>query len=240
MPDGIEFPIRIPNSEIKQIENQSVLKPSPQRVFHFTKENIAKLKAKVIAEVGTLNISSLQALLSHLWRSVSCLKHRDPEDEEICFSLSIGCRPRLESLADEYFGNAVQNACLYLNAKQMEEEHGLGKIAWKMNRMIGAYTEEKLREFLESWSGSPELEPLSSYARSVLLVSSSPRFNVYGNDFGWGKPVAVRSGAGNKADGKLTVFCGVEEGSIDIEACLLPETLEALGKDQDFMATQIF
>lgn len=70
---------------------------------------------------------------------------------------------------------------------------------------------------------------------NVLMTSSSPRFNVYGTDYGWGRPVAVRSGRGSKRDGKTTVFQGAEEGSIDIEACLSPETLEAMMEDAEFM-----
>ena len=58
---------------------------------------------------------------------------------------------------------------------------------------------------------------------------------MYGNDFGWGRPIAVRSGVGNKFDGKLTVFPGVEEGSMDFEACLSPETLQAMMDDAEFM-----
>ncbi|KAM3252734.1 hypothetical protein P3L10_006804 [Capsicum annuum] len=54
-------------------------------------------------------------------------------------------------------------------------------------------------------------------------------------DFGWGRPVAVRSGSGNKHDGKMTIFCGAEHGSIDIEACLTPQTLHAMGEDAIFM-----
>lgn len=58
---------------------------------------------------------------------------------------------------------------------------------------------------------------------------------MYGNDFGWGRPIAVRSGAANKNSGKVTVFPGVEEGSIDFEVCLVPETLRALADDAEFM-----
>ncbi|XVE87098.1 hypothetical protein DITRI_Ditri18aG0088800 [Diplodiscus trichospermus] len=72
---------------------------------------------------------------------------------------------------------------------------------------------------------------------NILATSSSPRFNVYGNDFGWGRPIAVSSGSANKYGGKLTLFYGAEEGSIDVEACLLPETLEAIANDQEFMQT---
>ncbi|KAE8022701.1 hypothetical protein FH972_008482 [Carpinus fangiana] len=48
-----------------------------------------------------------------------------------------------------------------------------------------------------------------------------------------GRPLAVRSGVGNKFDGKLTVFPGPEEGSIDFEACLSPETLLAMADDAE-------
>ncbi|EOX91482.1 Uncharacterized protein TCM_000658 [Theobroma cacao] len=72
---------------------------------------------------------------------------------------------------------------------------------------------------------------------NTLVTSSSPRFNMYGNDFGWGKLIAVRSGPGNKFDGKITLFPGAEEGSIDIEACRCPETVEAMANDQEFMHT---
>ncbi|OMO58121.1 Transferase [Corchorus olitorius] len=65
--------------------------------------------------------------------------------------------------------------------------------------------------------------------------SASPRFNVYGNDFGWGKPIAVRSGSAYQFDGEMGLYCGAEEGSIDIQACLSPETLEAMGNDEEFI-----
>ncbi|KAK2410788.1 hypothetical protein QL285_046132 [Trifolium repens] len=63
----------------------------------------------------------------------------------------------------------------------------------------------------------------------------SPRFNFYGNDFGWGKSIVVRNGVGNKSIGKVTLFAGVEEGSIDVELCLPYNVLEALGNDQMFL-----
>ena len=36
-----------------------------------------------------------------------------------------------------------------------------------------------------------------------VMMGSSPRFNMYGNEFGMGKGVAVRSGYANKFDGKV-------------------------------------
>ncbi|XVE82822.1 hypothetical protein DITRI_Ditri16bG0036300 [Diplodiscus trichospermus] len=232
---GTDHPIRIPQSHFKRShEDQFVSPPLQERVFHFTKENIVKLKAKANAEVGTNKISSLQALLSHLWQSVIRNKTLDPE-EEVHYRVLVGARPRLNELAEQYFGNAVQTASLTMKVKELLEQ-GLGNVAWQMNRVVATHSEEKLKKFLEAWTASPSLITMRSVTSNALVTSSSPWFNIYGNDFGWGRPVAVRSGPGNKHDGKITVFRGVDEGSIDIEACLSRETLEAMANDEEFMA----
>jgi hypothetical protein len=68
------------------------------------------------------------------------------------------------------------------------------------------------------------------------MMGSSSRFDVFGNDFGWGKPVAVRSGYGARSDGKVTVFEGPEqESSMSVEVSLAPEALERLVADDEFM-----
>ncbi|XVE82825.1 hypothetical protein DITRI_Ditri16bG0036600 [Diplodiscus trichospermus] len=228
-PDGIDLPIRIPQFLVKQINENFMLPPLQERVFHFTKENIAKLKAKANAEIGTNNISSLQALLSHIWRSVIRNRKIDP-NEETNYRIVVGARQRFQELSDKYFGNAIQGEIVLMKAKELLEQ-GIGNVACQMNRTIAKVTEESLKIFLESWPTSPTFVTMSN----TLVASSSPRFNMYGNDFGWGKPIAVRSGSANKFDGQINLYCGAEEGSIDIEACLLPETLEAMANDQEFM-----
>ncbi|KAJ3700023.1 hypothetical protein LUZ61_003728 [Rhynchospora tenuis] len=68
-------------------------------------------------------------------------------------------------------------------------------------------------------------------------MGSSPRFDMYGCDFGWGKALAARSGSANKFDGKISAYPGSERGgSIDLEVCLLPEYMSALERDEEFLA----
>lgn len=87
----------------------------------------------------------------------------------------------------------------------------------------------EVKLFLEDWAKSPpKLSQLGKPPVNLFLTGSSPRFDVNGNDFRWGTPAAVRSGPANKLEGKLTVYPRSEEGSIDFEVCLSPETLEAL------------
>ncbi|CAN1234510.1 Uncharacterized acetyltransferase At3g50280 [Linum perenne] len=179
-----------------------------ERVFHFSRRKLGALKAQANAEaIGNGKISSLQTLISHIWRAVT-RNRKNPDsdpDREATFHLLVGLRSRLRpKLPEDYLGNAVAGCAVVMKEKALIEK-GLGDVAAEMNR-------------------------------GGMGLSSSPRYNVYGNDFGWGKPVAVRSGAGNKFDGKVTVFPGVEEGSIDVEICLSPETAEGLGRDSEFMA----
>ncbi|KAL4361256.1 hypothetical protein GQ457_04G023690 [Hibiscus cannabinus] len=233
--ENIDYPIRIPRSLVNQ--EQQLIDPPPlrERVFHFSKQSIAELKAKANSEVGTDNISSLQALLSHLWRSIVRNKKSIP-DEEMTYCIWIGARPRLRHLPQQYFGNAIKSEKITMKAKEVQEQR-VGNIAREMKRLISAQTEEEFTRDLESWITGPKEIEMASVVRNFTETSSSPQFDMYGNDFGWGRPIAVRSGLGNKLNDKLTLFCGAEEGSIDVEACLLPETLEAMACDDEFMDT---
>jgi hypothetical protein len=68
------------------------------------------------------------------------------------------------------------------------------------------------------------------------MMGSSPRFNMYGNEFGMGKAVTIRSGYAHKFDGKVSSFPGYEGGgSIDLEVCLPPDFMSALESDEEFM-----
>ncbi|KAJ4748899.1 HXXXD-type acyl-transferase-like protein [Rhynchospora pubera] len=68
-------------------------------------------------------------------------------------------------------------------------------------------------------------------------MSSSPRFDMYGCNFGWGKAMAARSSSSNKFDGNITAYPGWEgDGSVDLEVSLLAEYMSELEKDEEFLA----
>ncbi|KAF8106525.1 hypothetical protein N665_0138s0015 [Sinapis alba] len=68
-----------------------------------------------------------------------------------------------------------------------------------------------------------------------VVVSSSPWFDVYGNNFGWGKPIAARAGPGNSISGKLVLFQGAQEGSLDVHMTLWSHVLVKLLSDVEFL-----
>ncbi|KAL9687050.1 hypothetical protein QQ045_031446 [Rhodiola kirilowii] len=205
-------------------------------MFHFTKEKIASLKRKAIEETGNRKISSLQATLAHVWRALSRIRCVD-FDDDVYLVLGIGDRTRTKPpLPNHYFGNAIRLVKWGMKGEEILGEDGLGRAACELNKLVSMQTESFVMSFIESWIENPSLLDISSVVSSTALgTSSSPKFDVYGNDFGWGRPVAVRSGGANKVAGKLTLFAGAEDGSMDIEVCLESETMEALERDSEFV-----
>ncbi|KAK7251019.1 hypothetical protein RIF29_33878 [Crotalaria pallida] len=95
-------------------------------------------------------------------------------------------------LAEDYFGNALLIGDVTIKAGELVLEGGIGKTASEMNKMISSYSEDNIKSHYESWVRSPKLLSIGSLVNSnVLATSSSLSFDFYGNDFGWGKPVAV-------------------------------------------------
>ncbi|KAI7996686.1 putative acetyltransferase [Camellia lanceoleosa] len=233
--DDINCPIRIPFCS-DELDNEFIVPTTvEQRVFHFTKEKIAKLKAKANAGMNTTTISSLQALLAHLWQFVVRCQITNDTNQEVRYEILIGARQRLKPSPPEgYFGNAIHVEIENTTVGELLE-NGLGWAALQINKAVALQTNEVVRNYLNCWVKNPKLVTMRDSESASLYTSSSPRFNVYGNDLGWGKPVAVRSGLSNKSDGKVTLFPGVEEGSIDIEVCLLPEKFLAMEDDKEFM-----
>ncbi|XP_019193649.1 PREDICTED: uncharacterized acetyltransferase At3g50280-like [Ipomoea nil] len=203
-----------------------------ERVFHLSKVNIARLKEKANSEMGTSIISSLQSYMAHLWRAVTRARHLD-SNEHVHLFLGIGTRPRIP-LPEGYWGNGFYFKKVTLKAGEVVGK-GVGWVAWQIKEAVQEQSHEEAMKQYKKWVESPALVGGELFSANTLGISSSPWFNVYATDFGWGKPVQVRSGGGNKLDGKVTLFGGCEEGSVDIELSIHPHTLHQLENDPEFL-----
>ena len=77
-------------------------------------------------------------------------------------------------------------------------QHGLGWVAWQINKMIAYQTAKKAKKYRKDQVKVPKIfERIGLTSKNGLIIGSSPRFNVYGNDFGWGRPIVVWTGVGN-------------------------------------------
>ncbi|OVA20760.1 Transferase [Macleaya cordata] len=239
--ENTNCPIRLPFSTDDEFIKNYTPPPPPVdgRVFHFTPENISKLKAKANLLVSdqaneSSMISFLHVVLAHLWVAITRASCLDP-NEETSYQLAIDNRTRLNPpLPESYFGNSVQAVIATAKVGELLER-GIELGTSLLNQVVKSHNDAAIRRFLVSWMEKPTMMIVFNGSVSTLVTVGSTKFNIYGNDFGWGQPIAVRSGFTNHGDGKTTVFAGRVEGSIDIEACFYLETLKGMENDSAFM-----
>ncbi|XP_017697870.2 uncharacterized acetyltransferase At3g50280-like [Phoenix dactylifera] len=232
--DSCSPPIHLP---VYKREDFIKIYPSSQlseAFFQFSAQTIAKLKLRANMEMNTDRISSLQALLALVWRSV-LRAQRLPPNEKTSYRVTVNYRPRLEPpLPGGYFGNTIIGVPTTASAGEVLHR-GLGWAASLLNQMVASQTNDIIQNWLESWSQNPTFLYFKETKLGTIVTGSSPRFDVYGNDFGWGRPIAVRSGGSNKVDGTISVFPGSEEGSMALDACLSSHAMNLLLEDKEFM-----
>nr|GMC59138.1 uncharacterized acetyltransferase At3g50280-like [Ipomoea batatas] len=91
--------------------------------------------------------------------------------------------------------------------------------AEQLNKNVKSHDDAMVRNYVAGWESDPRCFPLGNFDGAMLTMGSSPRFPMYDNDFGWGRPLAVRSGRANKFDGKISAFPGREGGgTVDLES----------------------
>ncbi|KAH0700977.1 hypothetical protein KY284_015192 [Solanum tuberosum] len=229
--------ISIPN---ERINSNSTHDPPvlQEKIFHFTKESIAKLKSKANVEMKTTKISSLQAVLAHVWQSVIRCRNLD-YNEETTFEVPIDMRKRLNPpLPEGFFGNAIYPATITVKTGELLEHGGFAWAALQINEMIASHDHEKFKCIYENWMKDPEVTKLGDLPSNYFMLHNSPRFNFNEYDFGWGKPIAKRGGVSNMLEGKIDVSPGLEEGSMIFEISLSPNTIQALEEHKMFVGVE--
>lgn len=180
-------------------------------------------------------ISSFQSLCALLWSAITRAR-KLPSGKTTVFRMAVNCRQRLEpKLEPLYFGNAIQSVPTSALAGDVVARD-MRWCAEQLNKTVAAHDDGAVRKYVEDWEREPRCFPLGNPGGTMVMMGSSPRFPMYDNDFGWGQPLAVRSGRNNKFDGKISAFPGREGGgSVDLEVILAPETMAGLESDLEFM-----
>ncbi|GAB2210770.1 hypothetical protein Droror1_Dr00016054 [Drosera rotundifolia] len=207
-----------------------------ERIFHFSAHSLKAIKARANSDFDRAIISSFQALSALVWRCIIRAR-RQPRDQETSCRIAINNRLRLEPpVSQAYFGNLIQTVRGITLAGELLE-NSLGWAAMLLHQAVIGHNDKAVRETCKAWVKSPFVYQLGAFFDpNSVMMGSSPRFDMYGNEFGLGKAVAVLSGYGNKFDGKVTAYQGYEgEGSVDLEICLSPASMSALESDDEFM-----
>ncbi|KAH9626190.1 hypothetical protein KSS87_018115 [Heliosperma pusillum] len=198
--------------------------------------DIMGLKSKANHDSKIDKISSFQALTAFVWKSIVKATSR-PGNEVTKCRLAINNRPRLDPpFHNNYFGNCVNVLTTSTTVSELLN-HDLGWAASQLHQLVVNYNDKTIRDEVDQWLLSPVFFRLDMLDSPGITMSSSPRFDMYGNEFGLGKPVAIRSGSANKFAGSVTAYPGREGGgNVELEICLPPESMCALELDEEFMA----
>ncbi|KAJ0785729.1 putative transferase [Helianthus annuus] len=163
---------------------------------------------------------------------------------EVCdCKLQVGCEqqkkaiPTFTRVPDNYFGNCIQLFRVTTTTGELLDQ-GIGWTAWRLHEAVINHGDKEIREYIDSWVKSLFLYKMGVFfVGDSIQMGSSPRFYMYGNEFGLGKGLAVLSGYANKFDGKVTLYAGQKGGgSMDLEVCMLPENMAAFESDEEFMS----
>ncbi|CAA6670520.1 unnamed protein product [Spirodela intermedia] len=137
-------------------------------------------------------------------------------------------------LPPAYFGNSIYPISATITAGKLQA-NDLGWAAGMLNQVVASHTHAAIRGLVEGWMASPSVYLLSGQDHHSIVMASSPQFDLYGCDFGWGKAAGLRSGSANQFDGIIWSYPGREGGgSIDLEVCLPPEVMSSLESDVEF------
>ncbi|WOH01815.1 hypothetical protein DCAR_0521200 [Daucus carota subsp. sativus] len=237
-PDGQGPFYNLPFTHHDQFINRYERPELKERIFHFSVASLARIKARANADCKNrgITVSSLQALSALFWRCVIRARGLPQNHISIC-KTSVNIRSRLEpALPQNYFGNGIQTTGAVTTAGELLE-NDLGWAAMLLTEAISKHDDKAIREGLKSWMQNPVIYQFQRLVDpGLVMFGSSPRFDMYGNEFGLGKAVAVLSGHDNKFDGKGTLYPGNRGGgSIDVDLCLLPHSMSALERDAEFL-----
>ncbi|KAI3866040.1 hypothetical protein MKX03_024739 [Papaver bracteatum] len=218
------------------LEPRWLPRKNQKKSFHFSPQNIAKLKGKANSECGT-TFSSLQVVSAHVWVAVTRARHLRP-NENVTFQFAINNRDRLDPpLHKGYFGNSVQVGTATVKAGELLEK-GISFGASLLNQVVESCTNIEIQRYWESWVENPVMPSSFDITSSTnLVVGGSTKFDLYSYDFGWGAPLACRYGSNYKFDGMIMADPGPVTGVISIGICLPFEILSALENDVEFMET---
>ncbi|OAY38955.1 phenolic glucoside malonyltransferase 1 [Manihot esculenta] len=240
---GIEDPLELGNLYLSQWEslaesepmsNPRSLKLLPQlgadikrvrSTFHLTREEINKLKNKVLSQLeNPIPLSTFVVTCAYVL--VCMVKARGGDGSRmVWFTFAVDCRRRLDPpLPANYFGNCVAVHDVSTEARDIMEGNGFSSIA---KRLSGVIEGLKKGLFQRAADMAPRLKNAIITGAQVIGLAGSTRFDVYECDFGWGRPKKVEIISIDKTGAISLTQSRDGNGGIQIGLALSKDEMEA-------------
>ncbi|XWS41001.1 hypothetical protein CRYUN_Cryun17cG0043600 [Craigia yunnanensis] len=184
------------NKSLKILPNKGEAPNLVRATFEITREDFKKLRERVSSKLSDngkeLHLSTFVLTLAYITTCI--VKSRGGDgDRNVGVGFTIDCRPRLDPpVPENYFGNCNTITGNFVKARDFLDENGFVFAVQKVSGMVKELMEKGVLEGMET-KFSAVLNHSEELAKSVQVISvaGSPRFDVYGSDVGWGKPLKV-------------------------------------------------
>ncbi|XP_047331195.1 malonyl-coenzyme:anthocyanin 5-O-glucoside-6'''-O-malonyltransferase-like [Impatiens glandulifera] len=170
------------------------MKPEPgllRGTFRLSRQQMGQIKSKIDG-----NVSSFTAVCSYIWACLVKAEGGDITNENVFLIINMDCRSRLEPpIPANYIGNCVAFRVARTKVVSLEGGNGLVTAAAAIKEAVGSLPQGVVKG-AEKWFSEAD----STFAgQKTYGIGGSPWFELYGADFGWGRPVKVEMVSIDKA-----------------------------------------
>lgn len=214
-----------PNNRSLVVWDMQVPEDATRGLFKLSRSDIEKLKQFVLSKnKGNTNLRLSTFVLCLAYVSVCRVRAEETKNKSFVLALTVDCRGRLEPLTPAtYFGNFVGARLATVETKKLLGEDGIIVAVEALSDALETLKDGALTG-AENWS-SLLLEGFNADAR-IIGVAGSPKFEVYGNDFGWGRPKKVEMASIDRTGAFCLSDC-TSGGGVEIGFVSNKEVMEA-------------
>ncbi|XP_057754373.1 malonyl-CoA:anthocyanidin 5-O-glucoside-6''-O-malonyltransferase-like [Arachis stenosperma] len=180
-----------PNNRSLKVWNLQGPQDSIRGLFYLSRSNIESLRKLVVSKKKeTMNDLHLSSFVISLAYAIVCkAKAEKVNTNRVYVGLNVDCRSRLDPpLPPTYFGNCIGGRLAVAETKGLLGEDGIVVAVESLSNALETLKDGVLSG-AENWSSLLH-DGLHSDDK-LMSAAGTPRFEVYGNDFGWGKPKKV-------------------------------------------------
>ncbi|GLU10948.1 hypothetical protein SLE2022_277230 [Rubroshorea leprosula] len=210
---------------LKVSQNLGRVSPNLIRAtFLLSPDNINKLRELVLSKWNGKKPIHLSTFVLVVAYTATCLvKARGGESERtVLMGFIADRRTRLDPpVPENYFGNCVGPCGQFVKAGDLMDKNGLAFGAnFLSDEIKGLEQGEVLEKAKNKWSALMDAFVKESGSMQMITVAGSPRFHVYGLNFGWGKPRKVEIVSVDRTGAISLAESGDGSGGVEIGLAL--------------------
>ncbi|XP_045813002.1 phenolic glucoside malonyltransferase 1-like [Trifolium pratense] len=193
-------------------------------LFELTPSNIQKLKEYARNEMKNMNATNLSTFSITCAYVLSCLVKVE-QPKEVVFAFTVDCRTRMDPpISSMYIGNCVGGQIVELEPKKLIGQEGFLSALEGMNGGLNKVKNDGVLNDAENWLDT--MLEIGHKSIKIYAIAGSPRFEVYGIDFGFGKPKKVDLTSTDKTGAFSISESKNNDGGVEIGLALNKQQME--------------